>query len=464
MEEISKGLEEDASASISPFIEVGNSGLKRSGGNVHEEFIRELYGMRAIQVFREMSENDATVGAFLFAIDKLIRSVKWNVDNGEDGDEEIGKFIEECMEDMSHTWPDFISEVMTMLPYGWSYFELVYKKRSGEQEGGDSSKYNDGRIGWRKFASRSQDTMNRWIFDDNGGIIGMVQVSPPSYQARVIPMQKSLLFRTTTAKGNPQGRSVLRNAYRAWYFKKRIEEIEAIGVERDLAGLPIVYLDAETIKLAQAGDAAASAVVADYQQLVINIRRDAQEGVLLPSQFDRAGNRLISLELLSSGGARQFDTSGIIDRWNKAITMSVLADFILLGHEGVGSFALSSDKTDMFALALGAWLDSIEAVINTYAVTRLLKLNGMSTENAPRIVHGDIDEISMETITTTLTALAGIGMPVFPNVELQERIYERMGLPAPAEEVEGRELPVAPEETKPVEEEQKIKPPKSEGE
>ena len=56
-----------------------------------------------------------------------------------------------------------------------------------------------------------------------------------------IPMSKALLFRTKSRKNNPEGRSILRNAYRSWYFKRRIQEIEGIGIERDLAGLPVMH-------------------------------------------------------------------------------------------------------------------------------------------------------------------------------------------------------------------------------
>lgn len=33
---------------------------------------------------------------------------------------------------------------------------------------------------------------------------------------------------------DPEGKSILRNAYRSWYFKKRIQEIEGIGIEATL--------------------------------------------------------------------------------------------------------------------------------------------------------------------------------------------------------------------------------------
>ncbi|MCE2604181.1 hypothetical protein LH384_34385, partial [Pseudomonas aeruginosa] len=51
---------------------------------------------------------------------------------------------------------------------------------------------------------------------------------------------RALHFVTKSRKNNPEGRSVLRGAYRAWYFKRRIQEIEGIGLERDLAGFPVL--------------------------------------------------------------------------------------------------------------------------------------------------------------------------------------------------------------------------------
>ena len=440
-------------AKVAPTAELGLSGLKRSGGFVIEEFLSSLRGNRAIKVYREMSDNDPVVGAIIFAIDKLIRQVDWYVDPHKDAKEndEATQFLTECMHDMSTTWPDFISEVMTMLPYGWSLFEIVYKKRNGETADGSGSKFNDGKIGWRKFAGRSQDSLLHWDFDDNGGIKGMVQIAPPTYQPVFIPIEKSLLFRTTTAKGNPEGRSVLRNAYRPWYFKKRIEEIEAIGIERDLAGFPVLYMDPSYM----AADATPEKkrAYADYQEMIRNIRRDEQEGVILPTLFDPlSGKELIRLELLSSGGARTFDTGGIIERNNRNIAMTVLADFILLGHERTGSFALSADKTDLFAVALGAWLQAIAAVLNTYAVPRLFRLNGMDTELMPEIKFGDIEEQPLAEVVQALATLSGMGMPVFPNEELQEKLYERMNLPMSDEAMPKQEPKPEEKEAKPLEE------------
>lgn len=71
---------------------------------------------------------------------------------------------------------------------------------------------------------------------------------------------------------------------------------------------------------------------------------EGYEGLVLPAGYEA--------ELLSTGGTRQFDTNAIINRYDAKIAQTVMADFIMLGHEQTGSFALSEDKTELFAVAL----------------------------------------------------------------------------------------------------------------
>ena len=80
-----------------------------------------------------MSENDDVVGAILFAIEMLVRQTDWNVEPGGDSQADIdaAEFVESCMNDMQNTWIDTISEILSFLTFGWSYHEIVYKRRMG---------------------------------------------------------------------------------------------------------------------------------------------------------------------------------------------------------------------------------------------------------------------------------------------------------------------------------------------
>lgn len=436
-----------ANEQIVDFREVGATGLRRFSGFIYEDFLQELTGWKAIQVYKEMRDNDATVGAILYAIEMIIRRVPWRAEpaSTEQYDMDSAEFLETCMNDMDTTWIDTIAEILSMLPYGYSVHEICYKRRCGD--GFDPtmrSKYNDGRIGWRGFPIRSQDTIYRWQFDDHGGIQGVEQLAPPHYYHVTIPIEKMLLFRTTIHKNNPEGRSLLRSAYRSWYMKKNIENIEAIGVERDLAGLPMAMVPPDIMSKNASNDQ--KALLAEIRQIVTNVRRDEQEGIVFPMIYDASGKPLYDFKLLSTGGSRQFDTDKIIKRYDQRIAMSVLADFILLGHENVGSFALSNNKTDMFCKALGAFLDIIAEYFNRFAVPRLFALNDLQISDHPKIVHGDVANVDLKEIKDYIVGLAQAGMPMFPSAdgELEKYLMEIANLPAPIEEVADANQMVVP--------------------
>lgn len=448
-QERTKVEKELASATVgsSRFAELGVTGLKRTGdkGQVFEEFLKDLLNERALKVYREMSDNDAVVGAILFAIEMLIRTVTWRV---EGPDDKVNEFVDSCRDDMSHSWSDFIAEVLSMLPYGFSYHEIIYKKRTGmsASDPGSGSKYSDGKIGWRKLPIRAQDTLVEWHWDEQGGIQGVVQQAPPKYESVVIPINRSLLFRVGVHKGNPEGRSVLRNAFRPWYFLRRLQEIEAIGIERDLAGLPVIYRTADV----------ANVYDAELKKILRNVRRDEQEGLLLPLVRNDKGEKDLEFSLMASAGSRQMDVSKPIERYEKSIANTVLADFILLGQTAVGSFALSSDKTALFATALGAILTAIASVMNTHAIPRLCALNGIPADKFPTLTHSDLETPDLSELGDYITKLAGAGMPLFPDDELEAYLRKTGNLPAKSEESQPQPQPkgAVPTEPEPEEEDQ----------
>lgn len=429
----------DVKRNASPMIELGSTGLKRSAGYINEEFLPALRGRKAVQVFREMSENDPIVGALLFAVDRLLRQINWRVEpaSHKAEDKKAAEFLESCMEDMSHTWDEFISEILTMLPYGWAYHEIIYKKRVGpyEKDNRKRSRYTDGRIGWRKIPIRSQETLQRWVFDDSGGIKGMIQLAPPLYKTTFLPMEKSLLFRVSTIKNNPEGRSFLRNAYRPWFYKKRLEEIEGIGVERDLAGLPVAKVPHDYLSAAKGTEKAK--MVDAFRKMVRSVRRDEQEGVVIPVSYDQDTKQpLFDFTLLNSGGSRTFDTNSIIQRYEQRILMTVLADFIMVGHQGTGSYALHTDKTGLFRASINSVSQAIADVLNRYAVPRLFAVNGWKVEELPRFEPGDVDPPDLNQLSSFMGQMASAGVQWFPDPELEKFLRDAARLPKMDENTE----------------------------
>lgn len=405
--------------------EIGRIGQKRYGGTFYEEFLRELRGKKGIETYREMAENDDTIGAILFAVEMLIRQASWNVEPGGDTpkDKEAAEFVEQCMHDMQDTWTDTISEILSFLTYGWSFHEIVYKRRMGKtRDQKTRSKYNDGLIGWRKLPIRAQETLYQWEYDDEDNLIAMTQLPPPNYGLITIPMDKAMLFRTKSRKGNPEGRSILRNAYRSWYFKRRIQEYEGIGIERDLAGLP-VFTAPEDIAIWDEDDPDMVKLRTGMEAMVQKIRVDELAGIVKPHGFE--------FELLNSGGSKQFDTNAIIQRYDTGMAMTVLADFIFLGHQQVGSFALSSDKTELFSMAIGAYLDIICETFNSQGIPQLIDVNGSHFDGVtdyPKLAHGDIENADIQKLAAYIKDMTGVGILV-PDDGLEDYVREAAGLP-----------------------------------
>ena len=405
--------------------EYGRIGQKRWEGIFNEEFLPELSGIRGIKTYREMLDNDDTIGAIMFAIKMLIRQVKWHVEPGGDSakDREAAEFVESCMDDMQNTWTDTISEILSFLAYGWSFHEIVYKRRSGKTKNRKtSSKYSDGLIGWQKIPPRAQDTLYRWEYDDKDNLIGMTQQPPPDYGLLTIPIDKAMLFRTESVKDSPEGRIILRNACRSWYFKRRIQEIEAIGIERDLAGLPVLHAP-DGVDIWDETNQDAININNALVGMVKNIRRNEYEGLVLPFGYEA--------ELLSTGGTRQFDTNAIINRYDAKIAQTVMADFIMLGHEQTGSFALSEDKTELFAVALGAFLDVICETFNNQGIPSLIDMNGAHFDaitDYPQLAHGDVDKRDITKLSTFLKDMVGVGI-LIPDEDLEDYVREVANLP-----------------------------------
>lgn len=412
---------------------VGTTGLKRMGGIIREEYLRELRGPQGQSIYTEMSTQDAVLGGVLFAIEMLIRGMDWPVvpASRDPADLESAEFVEGALRDMETPWKDLLSEILTFLVYGWCLLEVLFKLRQGEQDDPSRrSAFDDGLIGWRDWQIRSQDSLDRWEFDEEGNVTAMVQVAEPDFRPRVIPLDKCLLFRTTTRKGSPEGRSVLRTAYREWYLKRHIETMEAIGAERDLAGLPVMGVPAELLRPDASPEE--KALAEQCLRIVTNVRNDEQGGILLPLEYDENGHPLYELKLLTAGGQRMFDTDRIITRKENRMAASLLADFILLGQQAVGSFALASEKTRLFSFAIAAWADVICSVVNRRAIPQLLRLNGKEwSAGPPTLQHGDIETVDPKALAEFIAAAASAGGPITP--EMWAHVYRLVGLPVPEE-------------------------------
>lgn len=406
---------------------VGVSGVVHYGGTLYNaDYDKAWKGMERDKTIASML-NDPLIGAVLFGIEMLVRRVDWTLTPADESPaaQDLATFIEECLDDMDDYWPgDTLAKVLTFLGWGWACLEVTYKQRIGE-DGRPPSRMSDGRIGWHRWALRPQVTRYGWEFDADDAI-ALVQQDPQTYRKITIPLDKCILFRYASRDNSPEGFTPLRVAFDAYYYKRRLQQIEAIGIERELAGLPVMRVPGEHIE-------AQDAVYLAAMDVVTNIRQDSQAGVVIDSNRDEHGNLLQELYLLSSGGQRSFDTDTTIKRYANEMVTVFLANVMRTGQDATGSYALAETQGGLFQQAIGAHLDTIGQTINEQAILPLVRLNGFDDELMPTLTHGDIESADLVRLGTYLVSLANAGL-LAPTPELQAFVHEVAGLPVPTPE------------------------------
>jgi hypothetical protein len=412
---------------------IGASGIVQYGGVIYWQDMERAWTSTERDRTIQTMLNDPLIGSILFGIEALVRRVDWNVQAADESTEatEQAEFVQSCLDDMDGQWPgDTLAQVLTFLGWGWSCLEMTYKRRSGIT-GTPPSRHDDGRIGWKRWALRPQNTRYGWEFDGDDAT-ALVQLNPQNWERYTIPLDKCLLFKYTSRDNSPEGTTPLRVAYKAWYYKENIQRYEAIGLERDMAGMPVMKVPSTDIE----GN---SLVYQAAQQIVTGIRNDSQAGVVISSDRDENGNLMQELSLMSTGGTRAFDTDVIVRRYANEIVTTFLANVMRTGQDGIGSYALADVQGGFFQQAIGAHLDTIAQIINEQAILPLIRYNGWDDQLAPMLVHGDIESADLERIGAYLVNLSTAGM-LADTPELRAFLHEVAGLPVPTvEELEQME-------------------------
>ena len=392
--------------------DVGQLGLPVFRGVVREELYKDLEFPRAAQTYRNMTLH-STVSSALTIISDTIRQVEWYVEGGAvEGDDAL---IETCMGDLDRPWDEYIEEFLSILTYGFSVNEKVWKVRSKGK-----SKHDDGKIGWKRLPARNQASIKRWVWDDTGSdLLGVIQSveNVKGGAARYgtartetgIPRGKFLLFRHNPRLDSPEGTSPLKGSYLAFKYLVALEEFEAIGVSRDMSGLPVCRLPPEYMSDNASPD---KKTVYEYMKTIIrNLQMNESAGIIMPSFVDPETKQdSFGFELMSvKGGGKSYDTNAVIQRYEQKMLMSFLADLLVMGHNGSGSFGLAEEKGSLLTIRIQSILNQITDVLNEDLIPHTFKMNGLDREVFPKIKYKGFDSDSLDSISKFIQRVVSVG-------------------------------------------------------
>lgn len=379
--------------------EIGESGVQIFSGIITgEEYNRKLSGPRSIAIWDEMRRSDATVGASLRAVKLPIKSAKWftNAASDETQDVEINEFVKwNFFERLK--WKSILGEVLTHLDFGFSVHEMVFGM---EMVNGVE------RIVLQKIAYRKQTTITKW--EAEAGVPGVTQTLTTG-KVNHIPLNKIIVFTNEQEGDNYEGRSILRAAYKHWFYKDKYYQIDAIGAERQALGVvKIKYPSGATDKQRNAAKSAAA-----------NLRANEESYIEEPNGWD--------INFMDMGAASLKDIQPSIDHHDRQITKNVLAQFLELGSKGgSGSRATSEDHSKLFDLASEAVAETIADVF-AYAIKTLVDLNFTVTDY-PKMTVGKIGDEKVGELADSVTKFEGAGLLTVSD-EDEAHVRSLLGFP-----------------------------------
>lgn len=402
------------------YRELGISGTRLFAGIVSEESVPQLAGFQAYKTFQGM-RFDATCAALYRAIELPTRAARWFVNPGSDNPkaEEMAEFAYDMLYEFgTQSMDDVLRIALTMLPFGFSWMEICYALvENGPWKG---------KIGWDKLAYRSAATKWRWNMDyvgDKRQLVSITQLAPPYYEQVEIPKSKCLLFVNDLEGDQYDGWSIFRPAWKDYFIRDALYRIRAIGLERAYMGIPVAVLP----------EAFGDDLRDLARQIVETLRVDEQAGVIRPEN--------LGLEVLHSDLQTAAMTEAI-QYHNRQILLSALAEFLDLGAKNVGSYALSSDQSDLFQMCVNTKANYIAEVVNLDpGLPTLINFNFPNVETAdmPKLEHGDIGQRSLDKLGRTLMALGQWGF-LTPDDATEDRLRQMLDLPERQDNVTDRNL------------------------
>lgn len=429
--------------------EMGALGIRHFNGVTQDELKRELNWPASITTYKDMSQHSA-VNAPLTLFENIISKATWTYKPPEEPSEEEknqAKIINQMMQDMEQPWSEFIRDTLSANIFGFSVHEKVFRKRLKA----NGSLYDDGIIGWRKLPIRVQESISRFLFSEDGNeIIGVQQnlaaindiYNRFSERSNLVnlPRSKFMLFRTGKHRGDPFGKSPLRDAYLAWRFLTALEELEATGVAKDLNGLPVLYLPAQY--LAADAPPEVQAIRLYYENTMRNIQMNEQSAVILPQVIDPESKQpMFKLDLLTDGGKKNFDISKIKEYYKNLIFTSLFADVLVLGQSSTGSFALGAIKNSLAGAYAERLISNIAEVLQTDLIKMTYELNGWPTDRMGTFDFDGIEPADLDTFSSAIMRMGASGY-VPKTLEVINTVLANLGVdPLPEDTVLADILP-----------------------
>lgn len=399
---------------VSPTQQIGVGGTAVYAGHLQTlETDARLTGLQRYKTYSDILANVSIVAASVRFFLNIVSKAEWRVvppeESGARG-QELADLVQEMLGDMETPWHRIVRRAAMYRYYGFGIQEWTAKNRE------------DGAIGFLDVEPRPQITIERWDTDRHSKVLGVVQRSPQTQEEIAIPREKVVYLVDDSLSDSPEGLGLFRHLTKVAARLMRYEQLEGFGFELDLRGVPLVRAPltqlSKMVKAGSISEAQKTALLEPLNDFVSNHIKNPALGMLLDSQpwqttdekATPSGPPQFGVELLDGGSYSLEEIATAIRRINLEIARILGTEHLLLGDDSRGSFALSKDKSNNFALIVDSTLKELREAFEKDLLGPLWLMNGWPEELKPTLVTDTTAIRDVEQLTAALRNLATAGV------------------------------------------------------
>lgn len=399
--------------------EHGASGTENYGGIIRQEDYNPLLdGEEAVKEYEKMRRSDAQVKATLQVIKLPLRSASWKAippEDADDHDRAVADFVNANLFDddgLDTGWDYVLRHILLQLEFGFSVLEKIWTVDDA------------GFFRLKRLAPRLPKTVREWHVDEFGQLKVVRQWAPKNgYWGYLdIPAKYCCVFVHEREGDNYFGISMLRSAYKHWFYKEQCYRIDGVRLDRFGVGIPVGTI-------VEGGSVSKDEL--DAVEKILKGLRSNERAYLI----EKAGK--VTFRILTPDGGRggASDLMASVEHHDQQIARNILAGF--LTKDGNGQLGASRTQTlaDMFVNALKGVANGISADIKAQIVIPLCDLNfDMNGRQYPSVVAQDLDRLDPGWIMESLVKLVG-GQLITMDDDIEDSLRQTLNLPPLAEEL-----------------------------
>lgn len=425
----------------SPFNEIGVGGTPIYGGYPGGDITRpQLQGLmkwrKASELLADVSIIAASVRYFL----NLTSNPTWKAKPPSDKQEakDVAEFVESVIYGCDISWARMVRRQAIYRFHGFGIHEWVAKNR------------DDGKIGLASIEPRPVQTIARWEVDKNSTPTGVFQRAPQNGVEIYLPREKFLYFRDDMLTDHPEGMGWFRHLLDPAEALKTYMQLEKVGFQRDLSGIPIgraplTAINAKIGTKVMGPDgveimftkAMADDMVKGLKEFVSVRMKQPDTGLMLDSQpftgVTDTGKQVSTV--LQWGLDLLTGKSDSIDHLGKAIRrlqfdMSLImgTENLLVGREGEGSRALSEDKSRNLYMNVNSTTGEMAETADRDIVGVICTLNGIPDELRPKLEVEDASFKDVQQVAQVLMNMGTAGAVLAPDDPAINDVRDLMGI------------------------------------